>query len=162
MAELLMYVTDDDKQNYPFCRFLKLLDSQLTKPTIHNSLKAPKLLCHWIRKLWRYPLRNFFSIFFNLVPPPPPQTAQCPFLPAYDKTSWMNYGTLYFIWIGYFINEIYTFLFVHLDLKGLFYLCYVIFFWNVFQPKNKEFFQGNLTKKIFWSICFRVKIVNNL
>ena len=44
MAYKLMYIPNDDTQNYPFCRFLKQLDTQLNEPINQNSIKAPKVV----------------------------------------------------------------------------------------------------------------------
>ena len=50
MADKLMYITNNDTQNYPFCRLqLKGLDSKLFKP-FKIQLKSPKLLSQSIRK----------------------------------------------------------------------------------------------------------------
>ena len=41
MAEKLLYITNHDKQNYPFVdynQWLKRLDTQLNKPTNQNTL----------------------------------------------------------------------------------------------------------------------------
>ena len=56
MIDKLMYIPNDDTQNYPFCRLqlklLKLLNTQLNEPTNQNSIKSSKLLHNRIRKRW--------------------------------------------------------------------------------------------------------------
>ena len=45
MADKLMYILNDDTQNYPLCRLKladKSLNTKLNKPTNHNSVKVPK------------------------------------------------------------------------------------------------------------------------
>ena len=45
MADILMYIPNDDIQIYPFVDYnlwLKRLDTQLNKPTNQNSTKVPK------------------------------------------------------------------------------------------------------------------------
>ena len=37
-----MHIPDDDTPNYPFCRLLKRLNTQLNEPTNQNSIKVPK------------------------------------------------------------------------------------------------------------------------
>ncbi len=48
MANKLMYITNDEIQNYPICKIqlmvLKCLDTQLNKQTNQNSLKFPKVI----------------------------------------------------------------------------------------------------------------------
>ena len=50
MADKLMSISNNDKQNYPFCRlklvveFLKRLNIQLNESTNQNSLKLPKVV----------------------------------------------------------------------------------------------------------------------
>ena len=45
MANKLMYIPNDAKQNYTFCRLkLKRLNTYLNKPTNQNSLESLKLL----------------------------------------------------------------------------------------------------------------------
>ena len=47
MAEELMYIPNDDTQNYPFCRQkigAESLNTELNKPTNQNSRMPPKLL----------------------------------------------------------------------------------------------------------------------
>ena len=51
MVDKLMYIPNDDTQNYPFYRLkLKRLNTQLNYPTNQNSLKPPKFLSQRIRK----------------------------------------------------------------------------------------------------------------
>ena len=45
MADKLMYITNDDTQNYPFCRLYsvtKYLDTQLNESNNQNSIKSPQ------------------------------------------------------------------------------------------------------------------------
>ena len=51
MADKLMYISNDNTQNYPFCR-VKLVVETLEQSTNHNSLKSPKLLSQRIKKLY--------------------------------------------------------------------------------------------------------------
>ena len=45
MANKLMYVPNDDTQNYPFCRLLvETLDTQQNEPTNQNSSKFTKVV----------------------------------------------------------------------------------------------------------------------
>ena len=47
MADKLIYIPNDDAQNYFFCRLqlvVKRLDTQLYEPTNPNSLKVPKVV----------------------------------------------------------------------------------------------------------------------
>ena len=42
-----MSISNDNAQNFPFCRlkyWLKSLDTQLNKPTNQNSIKVPKVV----------------------------------------------------------------------------------------------------------------------
>ncbi len=44
MADTLMCITNDDTQNYPFCRIqlvVETLNTELNEPTNQNSIKAP-------------------------------------------------------------------------------------------------------------------------
>ena len=44
MADKVMYIPNDDTQNYPFCRLqlvVETLDTQLNEPTNQNPLKVP-------------------------------------------------------------------------------------------------------------------------
>ena len=43
MADKLMYILNDDTQNYPFFR-LKLVVETLNDPTNQNTLKFPKVV----------------------------------------------------------------------------------------------------------------------
>ena len=47
MADKLMYIPNDDSQNYPFCRsklvLLKRLNTQPYESTNQNSLKSPNM-----------------------------------------------------------------------------------------------------------------------
>ena len=61
MADKLMYISNDDKQNYPLSRLklvVKHLNTQLNEPTNQNSLKSPKLLSQRIRKHYYKTLRT--------------------------------------------------------------------------------------------------------
>ena len=47
MAVKLMYILNNDKQKYPFCRLLlvaEILDIELKKPTNQNSIKNAKVV----------------------------------------------------------------------------------------------------------------------
>ena len=47
MADKLMYISNDDTQNYPFYRLqlvLKHLYTKLNEPTIQNLIKVPKVV----------------------------------------------------------------------------------------------------------------------
>ena len=45
MADKLMYIPDDDKQNYFFCRLQLMVSyTQLNEPTNQNSLRVHKVL----------------------------------------------------------------------------------------------------------------------
>ena len=51
MADKLMYIPNNDTQNYLLCRFqLRRLDTQLNEPTGQIQQKSPKLLSQ--RKLY--------------------------------------------------------------------------------------------------------------
>ena len=39
MADKLIYIPNEDTQNYPFCRLLLVVETQLNEPTKHNSNK---------------------------------------------------------------------------------------------------------------------------
>ena len=43
MADKLMYIPNDNKQNYPFCR-LQLVVETFGHPGIQNSFKVPKVV----------------------------------------------------------------------------------------------------------------------
>ena len=43
MADKLTYITNDDTQNYPFCRLPLVVDTQLNELTNQNSIKVPKV-----------------------------------------------------------------------------------------------------------------------
>ena len=46
MADKLIYITNDDAQNYPSCRLqlvVESLDTQFNEPTNQNSRKVPKV-----------------------------------------------------------------------------------------------------------------------
>ena len=49
MADKMLYITNDDKQNYPFCRLVVETFGPYD-PTNWNSIKVPKLLRQRIRK----------------------------------------------------------------------------------------------------------------
>ena len=47
MAGKLMYIHNDDPQNYPLCRLqleLKRLDTQVNKPPNQNVMEVPKIV----------------------------------------------------------------------------------------------------------------------
>ena len=46
MGDKLMYIPNDDIQNYPFCNnyWFKRLDAQLNEPTNQNSIKVHKVI----------------------------------------------------------------------------------------------------------------------
>ena len=49
MADKLMYISNVEAQNYPFCRLklvfeLKPFDTRLKKSTKQNSIKVPKIV----------------------------------------------------------------------------------------------------------------------
>ncbi len=45
MADKLLYIPNDDTQNYPYYRLiLERLNAQLHKPTNQNSVKIPKFI----------------------------------------------------------------------------------------------------------------------
>ena len=46
MDDKLMYIPNDDKQNYPFCRLQLVVGTfkHLNKLTNQNSIKVPKVL----------------------------------------------------------------------------------------------------------------------
>ena len=47
MADKIIYIPNDDTQNYPFPelnQWLKRLNTQLNKPTNQNTLKVPKVV----------------------------------------------------------------------------------------------------------------------
>ena len=51
-GDKLMYIPNDDTQNYPYHRLqlmVEILDTQLNEPTNQNSLKSRKLLSQIIR-----------------------------------------------------------------------------------------------------------------
>ena len=50
MAYRLMYITNDDTQNYPFCRLKLVVEMLKHSKTNQNSLKCRKLLGQQIRK----------------------------------------------------------------------------------------------------------------
>ena len=60
MADKLMYIPNDDSQNYPICKLklvVETLNTELNKSTNQKSLKSPKLLSQRIEesviiKLW--------------------------------------------------------------------------------------------------------------
>ena len=61
MADKLMCIQNNDKQNYPLSRLklvVKHLNTQLNEPTNQNSLKSPKLLSQRIRKHYYKTLRT--------------------------------------------------------------------------------------------------------
>ena len=39
-----MYIPNDITQNYPFCRLLLVVYTQLNEPTNHNSIDVPKFV----------------------------------------------------------------------------------------------------------------------
>ena len=47
MTNKLMYIANNDSQNYPFCRLhevVESLETQLNEPTKQNSTKVPKVV----------------------------------------------------------------------------------------------------------------------
>ena len=53
MADILMYILNENTQNYPFRRlhqWLNRLDTQHNEPTNQDSIKFPKLLGQQMRK----------------------------------------------------------------------------------------------------------------
>ena len=47
MADKLMHISNDDTQNYPFCRLhlvVESFDTQPNKPTNQHSIKVPKVV----------------------------------------------------------------------------------------------------------------------
>ena len=44
MADKLMYIPNDGKKNYTYCRFKLVVDTQLNEPTNQNSMKVPKVV----------------------------------------------------------------------------------------------------------------------
>ena len=65
MANKLMFIPNDDTQNYPFCSknyWLKRLNSQLNKPTNQKSLKNPKVVKPRNKKTL---LKNFGDHWIN-------------------------------------------------------------------------------------------------
>ena len=72
MADKLMYIPNDDTQNYPFCKLLKHLKTQLNESTNKNSMKANKVVENQrIRKRYCKTLGTSVII----------KTAQCPLPP---------------------------------------------------------------------------------
>ena len=75
MADKLMYIPNDDTQNYPFCR-LQLLVKMFghstfrTKQSKFNN-KSPKLSSQWIRKSY---YKTLGTKVINSPMPPPSQT----------------------------------------------------------------------------------------
>ena len=44
MANKLMYIPNDDTQNYPFYRLQLVVDTKLNEQTYQNSIKVPKVV----------------------------------------------------------------------------------------------------------------------
>ena len=44
MVDKLIYIPNDDTQNYPFCRLLLVVDNQLNETTNQNTTKVPKVI----------------------------------------------------------------------------------------------------------------------
>ena len=52
MADKLMYIPNDDTNNYPFCRLKLVVETfeYTTESTNQKSPKSSKMLSQWIRK----------------------------------------------------------------------------------------------------------------
>ena len=56
MADKMLYIPNDDKQNAPFCRLQLIVQTfghSINKPANQNSIKIPKLLGQRIRKHYK-------------------------------------------------------------------------------------------------------------
>ena len=81
MADKLVYIPNDDIQNYYFCRLQLVLDTQPNKPTSQISITVPKCASQRIRKLYH---KTLGTIAINS-PKPLFCLLENPCVPSYKK-----------------------------------------------------------------------------
>ena len=67
MDNILMYILNDDTQNYPFCRLQIMLET-LRPSTYYNTITVPKILGQRIRNHYHKTLGT--SVIYSTMSPP--------------------------------------------------------------------------------------------